>query len=512
MAAPPASSVRERSGAGWVARAGAPAGGPGFAERHAVGPVWPLLLGCVLLATLSLLLPAAPTYDPWAWLVWGREITELDLNTRLGPSWKPLPVMFTTVFALFGERAPDLWLVVARSGGLLALAMAYRLATRLAGRFAGVMAAAGVLLMERWMRDSGLAHSEPLLVGLVLWSIDAHLGGRHRRALGLGFAAGLLRPEIWPFLGLYGLFLWFGEPRLRRVMVALALLMPMAWFLPELWGSGNVLRASERARTPNPDSPAFAERPALEILELFWPIVVAPVKVGALIGVAIALVAWLTARRDGATLVVAGAGIGWLALVAVMTEAGYAGNVRYLMVSAALMCVVAGVGFGRSVELVRARVAPSRSWAGLAVAAALVLAAGALALPRMSFLAGDGQRLLREAELYEDIPRVVARAGGRDRLLDCGQPFTGPYQVPSIAWYMHVHTGTVTHVPPEHGVAFRPAPGSGEEPRFPMPPVPPFERVASSEKWNVLASCDPDWPRERRSFETSAAGERRPVG
>ena len=26
-----------------------------------------------------------PTYDPWAWIIWGREITEWDLDTRTGP-------------------------------------------------------------------------------------------------------------------------------------------------------------------------------------------------------------------------------------------------------------------------------------------------------------------------------------------------------------------------------------------------------------------------------------------
>ena len=73
--------------------------------------------------------PAAPTYDPWAWIIWGREITELDLDTRTGPSWKPLPVLFTTPFSLAGDRwAPELWLVVAQAGGLLAFVFAYRLA------------------------------------------------------------------------------------------------------------------------------------------------------------------------------------------------------------------------------------------------------------------------------------------------------------------------------------------------------------------------------------------------
>jgi hypothetical protein len=29
---------------------------------------------CLALAGLSLLLPSEPSYDPFAWLVWGREI------------------------------------------------------------------------------------------------------------------------------------------------------------------------------------------------------------------------------------------------------------------------------------------------------------------------------------------------------------------------------------------------------------------------------------------------------
>ncbi len=64
-------------------------------------PGWRLpLAACVVLAALSLLLPSEPTYDPWAWIIWGREITQADLVTTSGPSWKPLPVLFTTVAPL----------------------------------------------------------------------------------------------------------------------------------------------------------------------------------------------------------------------------------------------------------------------------------------------------------------------------------------------------------------------------------------------------------------------------
>ena len=32
-----------------------------------------LCAGCVVLAVASLALPSAPSYDPWAWLVFGKE-------------------------------------------------------------------------------------------------------------------------------------------------------------------------------------------------------------------------------------------------------------------------------------------------------------------------------------------------------------------------------------------------------------------------------------------------------
>src|SRR3954466_16033536 len=103
-----------------------------------VRPAWVtgtllLVAGCLALGALSLLLPSTPTYDPWAWIIWGREVLHLDLSTVGGPPWKPLPLLFTAPFSLFGDAAPDLWLLIARAGGLLALAMAFRLARRLAG-------------------------------------------------------------------------------------------------------------------------------------------------------------------------------------------------------------------------------------------------------------------------------------------------------------------------------------------------------------------------------------------
>src|SRR4051812_49941891 len=60
-----------------------------------------------------------------------------------GSSWKPLPVLFTTPFSVFGDAAPQLWVLVVRAGALLAVLFSFRGASRLAGTAAGVAAAGG---------------------------------------------------------------------------------------------------------------------------------------------------------------------------------------------------------------------------------------------------------------------------------------------------------------------------------------------------------------------------------
>src|SRR5579859_2149661 len=144
----------------------APAAAPG--TPTAVRRQWAprsllVILGvCVALGALSAaLLPTVPSYDPWSWIVWGREVFDPHLSFAVGggPSWKPLPVCFTAVFGLFGGAAPTLWVITARVGGLLALVAAYRLGALLAGRLgthgwaavvAGVISALGVALTNQF--------------------------------------------------------------------------------------------------------------------------------------------------------------------------------------------------------------------------------------------------------------------------------------------------------------------------------------------------------------------------
>jgi hypothetical protein len=60
----------------------------------------------------------------WAWFAWGREIAHPELDTTGGPSWKPLPVLVTTLASplsgIDSGLPPAIWMAAARAGSLLA--------------------------------------------------------------------------------------------------------------------------------------------------------------------------------------------------------------------------------------------------------------------------------------------------------------------------------------------------------------------------------------------------------
>ena len=218
------------------------------AARLREAPALPLIvLGCVVLAALSLILPSPPGKDPWSWIIWGREIAHLDLDTSSGSSWKPLPVLFTTVFSLFGDdAAPGLWLVVVRAGALLAVVFAYRIAARYVGIAGGIVAGAGVALAA-WPRYVAQGNVEPLSAALVLAAVDRHLNGHRHQTMMLGALAALGRPELWPFLALYVLFVFFRRGTNKPVAIVLLLIVPALWLGGDYWGSGDPFHGSKRA-------------------------------------------------------------------------------------------------------------------------------------------------------------------------------------------------------------------------------------------------------------------------
>lgn len=471
--------------------------------RSRPGPVTLLAGGCLALAALSLLAPSTPTYDPWTWLGWGREVVHLDLSTRGGPAWKPLPVAFTTVFSLAGGAAPALWLVVARAGGLLALALAFTLAHRLAGRrwvgvAAGVVAVGALLGASDFVRTVALGESEGLLIATMLLGVERHLEGRRGQTLALAFAAALIRPEAWPFAAAYCLWLWVREPARRPLVASVAVLVPVLWLGPELWGSGHLLRGAQRAQVvTNPDQPALAEHPALAVFAQARRALIAPLEASALLAVAVAVAAARRAHRraDRVTLALAAAAIAWVAIVAVMAEVGYSGEARYLLPPTGLVAVLAGVGFARVAQgagAAAARLAgqPARAPAGaVAVCAVLLAAAVPFAVARVHSLENVAAQLSFQARLDRDLDTALDRVGGTAAVRRCGRPATNPYLVPALAWRLHVPIAGIAVSARGAGDVFRTRVDTG---RPVLPRVVargPLRRVGRVGSWTVLSAC-----------------------
>lgn len=299
-----------------------------------------LALGALALAGLSLLLPSTPSYDPWSWLIWGHEIIHLDLHTAGGSTWKPLPAIFTTVFALFGGAQPFLWLVVARAGAIVACVMVFKLSARIVwwlrdqatgagpqstlggepgssasgngsavprasgsatnlellgalapSLLAGAIAIIGLGLSGGFAASSALGYSEGLMVAAVLIAVERHLDGHRHQAFMLGFVAALDRPEIWLYWGPYGLWLMWKDPSARALVVGLAALTLFLWFVPQYWGSGSFTSGVARAQRPRSNSAAFASCPfCAELHRHAWPQVLFRIKVAGGLAVCVAMV------------------------------------------------------------------------------------------------------------------------------------------------------------------------------------------------------------------------------
>ena len=349
-------------------------------------------------------------------------------------------------------------------------------------------------------------------MALVLLAVDRHLDGRRREALALGFAAGLLRPETWPFLGLYALFVFVRDPRARVLATGLMALLPVLWLGPELWGAGDPLRAASRAQDPTLFSLAFADRPALAVLDRAQGFVPWPTKLGVLAALAVGVLGAGAGRGGGSargeprgtrgpaaalaggggpvTLALAGTAAAWFALVALMTELGYAGNSRYLAVPLALTCVVGGVGLGWLVRAALRRVEQAGRLPRLGLALVLAAVFAVLAIPAAVDLAGDAREVLSEARLDHDLPEAIARAGGRERVLACGQPHATALQVPVVAWELGLATGKVGIEPRTPGVFFRGPPAlQPPDAAAPAPTAGGLRPIARVGGWTVSAAC-----------------------
>jgi hypothetical protein len=330
--------------------------------KRSVALAW---AACVAVAAGSVALPGVPTFDPWAWVVFGREIVGSGpgLSTISTTGWKPLPVLLTAPLGLFGDAAPSLWLIVVRFAGLVAIVLAFRLAARAGGTVAGAVAALAMLACSTWLRFLWAGNVEPLIVALSLAAIELHLRGRRDAAFVVGALVGLGRPEVWPLVLGYALWLWRADRRWWPLALGVPAMVAL-WIVPDWIGSGDPLHVLHTAHhSGEPDSIQEAAFPGLVVLRGTAAMAPLPVWLGAAAAVALA---WRSPDRTVRALAIAAAA--WAVPLLVGTALGYPGVPRYLVAPVAGCCVLSGIGLVALARLPHRRGARVAAAAGLAAA------------------------------------------------------------------------------------------------------------------------------------------------
>ncbi len=487
---PPLTARRRSAGLASAAHAG---GGSSVASRHPLAFWWGVSLAVALLT--AIVWPTVPSYDPWSWIVWGREVSDPHLSFFVGggPSWKPLPFLFTTIYGLLGQAAPTLWVITARTGGVAGLIGAWRLAALLcrraglplwAGAVAGIAAAVGIVLTaptSGWTYYFFRGTSEPLLIGVWLWSIDRLIAGRHRQAFVLMAAEGLMRPEAWPFLLVYGAWLMWRTPSTRVLVVLGWIAQPVGWFVPPWISTGSPFMAAIHASDYNGHLGPDVLRSVLSRGEGLQPF---PSLILAVVGVVVAV--WLERRTlprrpvavpgwlehdAGETplvLSLAVATIAWWVVVVGMTLDGYPGLERFFLPAAAMTCVLSGYGLMRVCALLgdlaarglRAAGAGSASRAAVPVAAAaaavLLLASTHYLGTRWTYAKAQEPLAATAVTRIDELGTAIAKLGGRAKILPCRSSFVviNHSLQTALAWKLETTLARVPTVLRTAGIAF----------------------------------------------------------
>jgi hypothetical protein len=464
---------------------------------------------CTVLAALSAaVLPTVPSYDPWSWIVWGREVTDPHLSFIIGggSSWKPLPVIFTTVWGLFGSAAPTLWVITARIGGLLGLWGAWKLASRLvgsgwSGALAGILAVAGIVLTQDWVYYFLRGTSEVILIAATVWLVDRLIDGRRTQAFLLGAVAGLIRPEWWPFLFLYAVWLVWRDPSFRTpakllILTAGLVAQPVFWFLPPYITTGHAFSAATQAAQYNGHLGTNVLRTVVArgVNDQVLPALI--------LGIVAVVVGWIRDRNR----VILGIGLGiiaWWMVVVAETLDGYPGLERFFLPAAALICVLGGVGV---VLLARwagdlAGRATGRAPVVAGALAAVVLVALWIPFSTTRTRISDARAFFPAASeavsTFHELDHVIAAAGGRGAIFPCRSSFAAiNHSVQSaMAWKLGVTLERVGTRMTQPGLDFiGPHNSIDGGPARVDPRLTHHETVASTGGWRVVRLTTPRLP------------------
>ena len=412
-----------------------------------LGVPWTVVAIAAGMLVLSLLVvlwaKTRPGYDPYGWLVWGRQTILGHLDTNAAPSWKPLPYLFTLPYALFGHYQLWLWMVtsvaISLSGVIFAARIAYKLTDapperRWAAYVAGAFAGAALLGITDYMHYVLSAQSDPLIVSLCLGAVDCHLSKRPRWAFGLLVLAALGRPEVWPFIAAYAIWAWIKVPAMRWMVVAGAVVVLALWFGVPGLTSRSFFQAGSNALG---SGRAIHGNKVTGIISRFFGLHETSLELLALLSVGLAVV-----HRDRATLVLAGAAVGWVIVEIAFALHGWPGVPRYMFPAAAAMVVVAGVGVGRLLTQ------PPRVSSALGVVGLVLVAAAVISLvpPALSDARDEHKDLVAQRARTKEIGQltgVIRRLGGAARLRGCGEPLTRLEYQSILARTLDVNVATV---------------------------------------------------------------------
>lgn len=167
----------------------------------------------------------------------------------------------------------------------------------------------------------------------------------------------------------------------------------------------------------------------------------------------------------------------WVVIVAVMIQAGYAGNPRYLVAAAAVGCVLAGVG---AAALARTR------WAAVSILVALV------AVVTVTGIRGRLAEVEGRATLRHGVDTLVAQAGGPEALRACGTPRTSRGLRAAVAWHLRVPMAGLDEPARPPGVILRAGPPTGGghvQPVLDAAQRSAFRRRASAGGWELWTVC-----------------------
>jgi hypothetical protein len=400
-----------------------------------------------------------PGYDPYGWLNWGYQTWHGSLDLGGAPSWKPMTYLFDLPFTLFGHFALRLWMVfsvsVALSGSIFGGRIAYRLVAGEESAVAGadgsgsrrwpaivaaVFAGAAVLGIDQYFHLILSVQSDPMIVSICLAAIDCHLSGHRRWAFWLGILGSLGRPEVWPFIGLYSLWLWREMPEMRKWLVAGWALIVFAWFgIPTITNGRPLLAGDLAEKSPR----MLHESKIIGTFHRFTGLTYLPIQLLALGAFVFAIL-----RRRWPVILMGSAVVLWMVVETAFVLHGWPGVPRYMFEPAGVLGVLAGIAVGWILVYVP-RLGHGRvpSWIAVATVAVLV----AVLIP------GAISRLRQEhKDLYHERGRttVIARLhaaidhmGGASFIKYCGEPVTSVEYVSILAYYTNLNDGDVGHRP-----------------------------------------------------------------